>query len=210
MKKTILLLVALSFYLINYGQIPKGAEFGGKLKTNKIGKSAKIPQKYFWIQSAMSIGTPGGCWDVPGGPKVGKNGQNIICWNIDNGKDRLFKFVQSPKYKGYYEIHSALGVALDNQGGNKNLQKNGNNIHLWTRHGGASQVFRVKHLGKGKIKIYNYRGYVVHLEGRKNTNGTNIKIWKDHKGKWMEWYLINPKTRKRFIPKTVIPKNQLQ
>ncbi len=170
----------------------------------------KIPMKNFWIQSAMSIGTPGGCWDVPGGPTTGKNGQNIVCWNIDNGKDRLFKFVPSPKYKGYYEIHSALGVALDNQGGKNNLRKNGNNILLWGRHGGESQVFKIKHLGNGKIKIYNYGGYVVHLENRKNTNGTNIKIWQDHPGAWMEWYLIDPATAKPFVPTENITYDDIQ
>jgi len=171
----------------------------GEREVNK--SYVKIPMKEFWIQSAMSIGTPGGCWDVPGGPTTGKNGQNIECCNIDNGKDRKFKFVPSTKYKGYYEIHSAMGgVALDNQGGKNNLRKNGNNILLWGRHGGESQVFKIKHLGNGKIKIYNYGGHVVHLDDRKNTNGTNIKIWEDQDGAWMEWYLIDPAISKPFVP----------
>ena len=181
----------------------------------KVKKSyIKIPMKEFWIQSAMSIGTPGGCWDIGGHPQNFKKGQNIHCWDIDNGKDRLYKFVPSKKYKGYYEIHTAMPGAkqgvVDVAGGTKNLKKNGTNIHLWERHGGKCQVFKIKHFGNGKIKIYNYAGYVVHLDNRKNTNGTNIKIWEDQNGKWMEWYLIDPVTSKPFVPTEKIPYEDIE
>ncbi|MDF1547457.1 MAG: RICIN domain-containing protein, partial [Bacteroidales bacterium] len=163
---------------------------------------AKVPTKEFWIQSAMNYGkNPGGCWDVPGGPTAGQNGQDINCWDIDNGIDRKFKFVPSSTHPGYYEIHSAMsGFAIDNSGGNGNMDKNGNNILLWQRHGGESQLFKIKHLGNGKLKIINFNGLVVHLSGRKNGNGTNIAIWEDHGGAWMEWYLVDPITRQGFVP----------
>lgn len=158
--------------------------------------------KEYWIQSAMNYGqNPGGCWDVPGSPTAGANGQNIVCWDIDQGTDRKFKFVPSSKFPGYYEIHSALaGYALDNWGGNGNLKNNGNNILLWKRHGDKSQVFRFAHSANGKFKIYNYDGFVVHLIGCKNGNGNNIAIWDDHNGPWMEWYLVDPLTTKAFVP----------
>lgn len=156
----------------------------------------------YWIQSAMNYGkNMGACWDVPGNLKTGENGLNIKCWDIDKGKDRLFKFVASTKFPGYYEIHSALSsYTIDNSGGNNNLKKKSNNILLWSRHGGESQVFKLKHIGGGKYKIYNHKGFIICLDGRKNSNGTNIHIWEDHEGAFTEWYFVNPITSKAFIP----------
>lgn len=161
-------------------------------------------EKTFWIQSAMNYGANnGGFWDVPGSPSKGEKGLEIKCWDIDDGIDRKFKMVPSQEHKGYFMIVSALPgttCALDNSGGKVNMDKNQNNIHLWEKHGGESQLFRFKHLGGGKFRIYNYDGYAVCLEGRKNQNGTNIHIWEDHEGAWMDWYLIDPLSKQKFIP----------
>lgn len=163
---------------------------------------AKIPMKEFWIQSAMNYGqNGGGCWDVPGGPQSFQNGQDIKCWDIDGGADRKFKMVPSLKYPGYYEIQTIMpgsrqGV-IDIAGGNTG---NGTNIQLWEQNGTAAQVFKFKHLGNGKFKIYSATGMVVHLSGRKNANGTNVAIWEDHDGAWMEWYLVDPVTRQALVP----------
>lgn len=158
--------------------------------------------KEFYIQSAMNYGKNlGGYWDLPAKPTVGKNGEQLKCWDLDEGIDRKFKFVPSTKFAGYYEIHSALnGYAIDNNGGNSEINKDGTDLVLWQRHGGESQVFRIKHFGNGRIKIYNYADKVVHLTGRKNNNGTDISIWGDHEGAWMDWYLIEAATKTVFIP----------
>jgi len=163
---------------------------------------AKIPLKEFWIQSAMNYGqNAGGCWDVPGGPTGVQNGQNIQAWDIDGGVDRKFKMVPSSKYPGYYEIQTIMpgskqGV-VDVSGGKAS---NGTNIQLWEQNGTAAQLFKFKHLGNGRFKIYSASNMVICLDGRKNANGTNIHIWEDHDGAWMEWYLVDPTTRQAFVP----------
>ena len=160
-----------------------------------------IPTEEVWIQSALNYGKDGGgCWDIPGtDPKV-ENGLNVNCWEIDGGVDRKFKFVPSTKYKGYYEIRSSMGdLNLDNNGGV--LTNNGNKMVLWKRHGGKSQVFRIEHLGNGKIRIFNYKGRVVNADGRTSKNGSNLTSWENHEGDWMNWYLINPASKTVFIPK---------
>jgi hypothetical protein len=174
-------------------------------ETHMVEKSIpEIPLKEFWIQSAMNYGqNSGGCWDVPGDNVAAKKGLNIQVWNIGNGADRKFKFVSSQKYPGYYEIHSGLtgmNLALDNSGGDVRMQNKGNNIHFWERHGGKCQLFRIEHKGGGKFRIYNYDGFAVCLKGRKNNNGSNVHIWEDHNGNWMDWYLVDPATRKGFVP----------
>jgi len=189
-----------------YAPKVKGSAKLSVYETNWIDKPVyDIPQKEFWIQSAMNYGkNAGGCWDVPGGPTQTKKGQKLECWDIDNGPDRKFKIVASQKHPGYFEIHSALPGAhvnaVDNKGGNHNMNKNGNDILLWERHGDKCQLFRFEHAGAGKFKIINYDGFVVCLKGKKNGNGTNIHIWEDHQGAWTEWYLVDPITRSAFVP----------
>jgi hypothetical protein len=91
-------------------------------------------------------------------------------------------------------------LALDNNGGK--LIENGNKMVLWQRHGGKSQVFRIEHLGKGKIRIFNYKGRVVNADGRTSKNGSNLTTWENHEGDWMNWYLVDPTTKTAYIPKS--------
>jgi hypothetical protein len=159
-----------------------------------------IPQKEFWIQSAMNKGTTGGCLDIPGHPTTGQKGQNIKIWDIDDGADRKFKLVPSTTYKGYYEIRNALpgGMTLDvNQA---NTHKKGANIHLWERNNSKAQQFFFKHLGNGKFKILTVDNFPICLDDRKNKNGTNVHIWGPQDGAWTEWYLIDPVTKTAFVP----------
>ena len=161
----------------------------------------KIPMKEFWIQSAMSIGTPGGCWDVPGEPQTFSKGQNIKIWNIATGLDRKYKLVPSQKYKGYYEIHTAMSGAkqgvIDISGGK---QEKGKNIQLWENNKSSAQAFKLKHMGGGKFKILSTKNKVICLVGGKNANGTNVYLWDDHNAPQVFWYLIDPVTNKPFVP----------
>lgn len=160
------------------------------------------PAKEFYIQSAMNYGkNNGGYWDMPGKPTAGKAGLDLRCWDLDEGMDRKFKFVASTRFPGYYEIHSLFsGFVIENDGGNADMKKNGNTIALGRRAGDESQVFRFKHLGNGRVRIYNYSENVIHLMGRKNANGTDIAVWGDHDGDWMDWYLIDANNNTAFVP----------
>lgn len=167
----------------------------------KVKKTYPImPQKEFWIQSAMNHGTAGGYLDVPGHPTTGQKGQDIKIWDIDNGPDRKFKLVPSTKYKGYYEIRSSLpgGMTLDVS--QAATHRKGANIQLWKSNNSKAQQFLFKHLGNGKFKILTVDNYPICLAARENKNGTNVIIWEEHDGAWTEWYLIDPVTKAAFVP----------
>ncbi len=112
--------------------------------------------------------------------------------------DRLYIFQR--KEGNWYEIGSNLRGydRLDVAGGKF---RNGTRVQLWKRNGTAAQKFRMRYLGGGRWKIYTKNNYVVHLRGRKSRNGTDISLWQDHNGRWMEWVLVDPKTGKAYIPR---------
>lgn len=175
-----------------------------------MSQNAVIPKnRQFIIQSAMNFGrNTGGCWDIPGGknPRL-KNGKNVEVWEYNGGCDQHFSLVSS-SMPGYYEIITCRNYSyrVNVDGGRTN---NGTNVELWSNNSNRRQNFRFKHLGNGRFKIYTTTNRVLCLNGRRNKNGTNIHIWQDHNGSWMEWYLLDPVTRKPFIPggNTKISKN---
>ncbi|GJQ62353.1 MAG: hypothetical protein SCALA702_14060 [Melioribacteraceae bacterium] len=161
----------------------------------------------YLIQSAMNYGVDnGGYWDIPGHPKKIEKSMNIQVWDLDKDKDRKYYMVASD-IEGYYEIKPGWqkGIRIDVAGGAPNMNKNGANIATWSKNSKEWQKFRFKHLGEGKFKIYTTSGMVVCLDGRKSVNGTNVHLWEDHEGAWMEWYLIDPSTKKPFIPVSIQP-----
>lgn len=160
-----------------------------------------IPQnKKFIIQSAMNYGkNPGGCWDIPGVNKLNK-GKNLEIYRYDKGCDQHFS-LQNRDNSGYYNIYSCNNKRLYIDVANWK-RKNGTNVLLWLAHGGNNQKFRFHHLGHGRFKIEAKTGGYLCLKGRRNSNGTNIHIWENHNGPWMEWYLLDPVTRKAFVPKS--------
>ncbi|MFP4557785.1 MAG: RICIN domain-containing protein [Bacteroidales bacterium] len=158
--------------------------------------------KKFYIQSAMNYGkNNGGYWDVPGYPKEIQKGSNIQVYDLDEGHDRTFIF-HFP-YEGYYEIQigNTPRSRIDIQGAGKD---NGTSVKTWERNNKSNQKFLFEHLGNGRFKIYDRNsGKAICLAGRKNANRTNVHIWENHNGPWMEWYLIDVKTKKAFVPKPV-------
>jgi hypothetical protein len=164
--------------------------------------------KGFWIQSAMNYQKDnGGCWDIPGSPEKIEQGANIQVWNIDEGKDRKF-FLKTTEDFGVYQIIPADRngtTMLDVAGGEENFKKNGANIATWRMNGRDWQKFKFVHLGNGEFKIYTLSDMVICLDGRNNANGTNVHIWEDHDGDWMTWYLIDPETKKAWIPEAQEP-----
>lgn len=156
--------------------------------------------KTFYIQSALSYGIDlNGYIDVAG-VKNFKNSDNVQLWNLDFGADRKFKLLTSNSNLNYYNISIAdiPNLVFDVCGG---ANANGTSIQIWERANVPAQNFAFKHLGNGKFKIINQNGKVV-CSGRQSSNGTNVHIWDDHDGAWMEWYLIDVETNKPFIPKS--------
>jgi hypothetical protein len=172
-------------------------------------KPADIPAgKKFFIQSAINYGkNNGGYWDVPGHPGNIEKGSNIQVWNLDNGHDRMFSMHFKDSY-GYYEIKvgNTTNARIDIQGGKKG---NGTSVKTWTRHSGNNQKFLFHHLGNGRFKIYDKNsGKAICLAGRSSKNGSNVHIWDDHHGAWMEWYLIDVGTKRAYVPREARPQGR--
>ncbi|MCT4615520.1 MAG: RICIN domain-containing protein [Marinifilaceae bacterium] len=153
----------------------------------------------FYIQSAMSYGSNGGYWDIPGGKNPSlKAGKNVEIWEKNGGQDQIFCLIKT-QIDGFYEICVSYGRNYRvNVDGGKSSK--GTNVELWTNNSNNRQNFRFKHLGAGRFKIYTMTNRILTLKNRQNSNGTNIHIWEDSYGKWTEWYLIDAKTKARFIP----------
>jgi hypothetical protein len=167
--------------------------------TTPASEKTGLSGRRFHIQSAMNYGKNyGGYWDIPGKPQVINKGSNIQVWNLDDEHDRVFRFHETNE-QGFYEIQvgntSSARVDIDH-----GKADDGTNVKVWERNGANAQKFRLQHLGNGRYKIYDKNGRVVCLAGRKNENGTNVHIWGDHNGAWMEWYLIDAQTKQVYIP----------
>lgn len=165
----------------------------GTVSANVVGDP--VPEgRLFWLQSNNNVGrNDGGCWDIPGHPNSYKDGLNIQSWNIDNGMDRQYRFEKIPGDR-YYRIFvgNSRNYVVDLSGNNS---KNGQNIHVWGKNNSNAQKFYFKKQSNGTYKIYHISGRLICLSGRSSKNGSNIHLWDDHDGPWVEWGLIDPRTR---------------
>lgn len=169
---------------------------------NVIGVFAQdsaIPQnKNFIVQSAMNYGKNlQGCWDIPGIAHIAK-GKNLEVYQYDKACDQHF-FVSKIDAEGYCSIYTCNNAKLAIDVGNGG-RANGTNVLLWDTHQRDNQKFKFHHLGNGRYKIEAKTGGYLCLDGRRNGNGTNIHIWENHDGPWMEWYLLDLTTKKAYIP----------
>ncbi|MDX9846098.1 MAG: RICIN domain-containing protein [Tenuifilaceae bacterium] len=169
------------------------------------------PGTRFHIQSAMNFGkNQGGYWDVPGifQPNMSiSRGANIQVYDLDVHHDRYFTFYPST-VPGYYEIQVGLTneTRIDIQGAKGPTTPNGSNVQVWDRTNLTNQRFLLHHLGNGRFKIYDQNsGKALCLANRSSSNRSNVHIWDDHNGPWMEWYLIDVKTKKPFVPYSKTP-----
>ena len=157
------------------------------------------PNRKYYIQSAMNYGAnDGGYWDLPGDKNNIKKGQNLQLWKLNEGIDRQFSFKKSGQ-DGFYEIvvGDVSNARVNVDGGKK---ANGSNVEIWEADGKPKQLFRLKHMGNGRFKIFDANDNVICNEGRKNENGTNVQMWDDHDGAWTEWYLIDATSKVAFVP----------
>jgi hypothetical protein len=164
------------------------------------------PGARFFIQSAMNYGrNNGGYWDVPGvfQPNMAiSRGSNIQVYDWDVHHDRYFTLYTS-SVPGYYEIQVGLTneTRIDIQGAKGPTTPNGSKVQVWDRTDLTNQRFLFHHLGNGRFKIFDQNsGKVLCLAGRSSVNRSNVHLWDNHDGPWMEWYLIDVKTRQPFTP----------
>lgn len=157
-------------------------------------KSGKPSNAYFYIKSVQSESLNAGYWDQPGVPVKFERGARLGLYAKDNNIDQQFRFIKAGG--GLYYIESKNGGLVDVE---SNKSANGTRLQVWSGHGGSNQLFRIKHLGGGRWKIYTAGGRVISTP-RDFSNGTVIHIWEDHDGPWTEWFFEDAKTGKIFIP----------
>ncbi|HPJ36700.1 MAG TPA: RICIN domain-containing protein [Spirochaetota bacterium] len=150
--------------------------------------------RYFYIKSVQAGSQNLGYWDQSGSPEKFKKGDNLALYAKDEGADQQFMFINAGS--GYYYIKAKNGGIVDVAG---NSKKNGTNVHIWSGHGGPNQLFRFKHLGGGKWKIYAKNGTVL-CTPENYRNGANVHIREDQNNPWMEWYLEDAITGKKYAP----------
>jgi len=157
-------------------------------------KFDKPPTGYFYIKSAEAVSGDTGYWDQPGIPVNFDNGVPLSLNIRDGSIDQQYRFMNAGD--GYYYIQSKNGGLTDVSG---NRKENGTSVMLWRGHGGSNQLFRFKHLGGGRWKIYAKNGTVVSVTKDSGT-GSNVQIWEDRDGAWMEWFFEDAKTGVKYIP----------
>lgn len=158
--------------------------------------------KTFWIQSAINYGkNQEGYWDIPGDPTVLKNNTNVAVWSFQNNTDRKFLLKADPVGKpGYYKVANKLRGSNCLCVSGAKTKTNGASLVTYECKNEEGQSYYFKYLGRGKFKIYNKSGLAVCLEKRSSKNGSDVRIWEDQNGPWMEWYLIDTKTKKAYRP----------
>jgi hypothetical protein len=162
------------------------------------------PGTTFYIQS-VQVGLDGqaGYWDVPGYDPAYQSGQNLVVWDLSDRKgDRQFQLLYAGHENGHYWYYIAPVYTrgrgyVDVDHGRR---VNGTNILIHAVNRSDAQKFRFMHLGEGRWKIYNKNGYAISLSGRSCANGSNIHLWEDHQGAWMEWRLRNVSTNTIYNP----------
>ena len=168
-------------------------------------KGIIVPEGIYYIQSAMSYGRNNkGYLQFPGKtPDWYRKGNLMSIWDKDTNPNKKFHFEKS-RNSAYYTITSGdfrfRGLALDCKDGRTSK---GTRIQGWDKQkNNPAQQFYLKHLGNGRFKIYHKSGKVVCLKDNKHdNNGNAIHLWNDHNAITTEWYLINSRTGRTFIPR---------
>lgn len=155
------------------------------------GIPALDPNSLYRIKSAYSTKY----WDINGsGSQADKDGANVQLWSLDNGKDRIIKFVPAGDNLYYIEFQNG-GKVLDVQGGET---KKGTNVQLWTKNNSDAQKFLLVSFPE-KENIYcivnpNSSKAIDASGGKTDVNGTNLQIWDYQKSnKAQQWEIMKVK-----------------
>lgn len=157
-------------------------------------ESSNPPSGYYYIKSVQSGGENAGYWDQPGRTEIVNDGANLSVWAWDDVFNEDQKFLIYPNKDGWYNIIPGNGGFLSVDSNNNS---NGSNVYFKRKNNNDNGAkFWFKHLGDGRWKIYTYWNKAI-CTPRNYSNGSNIHLWDDHDGDWMEWYLLDEKNHKR-------------
>ncbi len=146
--------------------------------------------------------------DLPGYASKAKkeNGANVQLWDLDDGKDRMVKFV--PVGNGYYNIqfqHAKVNLDVhgcyDGKLFCKTYKKSkGANVQIWSAGNSEPQQWKIEQIKFGQFKITNkYSGKVLDASAKNiNKNGCNVMQWPWNGGKNQLWELIEVNTRIKY------------
>lgn len=171
-----------------------------KAQKRTVKKQVSLTESVFYIKNVQS----GRYMDLPGNPGKTDNGTNVQIWDLDNGSDRKFKFVDAGD--GYYYIkpQHCSNSRLDVEGCwpdryfcNHYKNKNGAPIQIWSHDDNDVGKWKLEQVEKGRFVILNkYSGKVLDATG--SGNGSSIVIWSKHSGANQQWELITVDKSERY------------
>ncbi|MDG7001778.1 MAG: RICIN domain-containing protein [Nitrososphaerota archaeon] len=105
---------------------------------------------------------------------------------VDNTPNQAWQFI--PKDQGYYEIIAKQrGACIDDGNSSK---ADGGLVHLWTRHDGDNQRWKLIEAAGGYFHIISKIGELS-IDGKLETNnGAGIHLWTSHDGDTQLWRLV--------------------
>ncbi|PKL18079.1 MAG: hypothetical protein CVV49_07780 [Spirochaetae bacterium HGW-Spirochaetae-5] len=153
--------------------------------------------KYYYIKSVVSGDADRGYWDLPGGGRRYKNGDDLHLWAFDKGDDR--KYMITPAENGWNYISPASAASGTLFYGTVSIA--GNTIEEGSKldvrdiqlTDNTNQLFKVKHIGEGRFMIFvnsNGGGKVICTEGGADKNGTSVIVMNENSTPSCQWRFI--------------------
>jgi len=156
--------------------------------------------RYYYIKSVISGDEDKGYWDLPGGGRRYKNGDDLHLWAFDKGDDRKYMF--TPAGNGWDYISPGNAASGLEFSGTLEAEYNTaeNRSGLFVRDASptdnSSRQFKVKDTGEGKFKIYINSGNkkrILCAESGSAKNGTPVIILDDNDTPACLWRFIEMK-----------------
>lgn len=153
--------------------------------------------KYYYIKSVISGDNDKGYWDLPGGGRKYKQGDDLHLWAIDRGDDRKYIITQSEDGWFYISPVNALsgGVIRGTVDVAGATVQNGSRLYVMDIKftDNYSQLFKFTDTGDGKFRIYVNKGggkKILCAEGGADKNGTPVIALDENDNPACHWQFI--------------------
>ncbi len=153
--------------------------------------------KYYYIKSVLSGKEDKGYWDLPGGGRDFKQGDDLHLWAFDKGADRRYMITPAGNRWVYISPANAAidGIFRGTVEVEGTALKNGSKLYINETKltGNSSQQFKVKDTGDGKFKIYVNSGdmkKIICADGGTDKNGTSVIVLDDNDNPACQWRFI--------------------
>jgi len=155
--------------------------------------------RYYYIKSVISGDRNRGYWDLPGGGRRYKKGDDLHLWAFDKGDDR--KYMITPAGNGWDYISPANAASDGAFSGTVDVAgesvQNDSRLNIMDLKltDSSSQQFKVKDIGDGKSKIYINAGdgkKIICAKDGADKNGTPVIVLDDNDNPACQWRFIEP------------------